>query len=342
MSDSFTARRTRLAVTVNGIDVSSHLAPFLREFSFKDNAKDKADEVTLSLMDRDRRFQHDWFIDKGSEVTAWLTCLNWYALGENLSLPMGRFTVDEVTLAGPPDVFTVKAVSAAKTSAMSEESRTRGWETYTLKGIAQEIAQRHGYELMYDAPEIPFKRVDQRETSDLAFLHGLSGRYGVNLKVHDGKMILYGAREWDAKSPLLLISKEGSPYSPSNWSFKIGSQGTGKKADVSYHDPATRQTVKAEAAVPGTPPSGQTITLNQRVENSSQAIALGKGALRAANEGERTATLDWMGCPGIVAGITLQLEGWGKYDGTYFVESAEHKLARAYTTSAELRRTLEY
>lgn len=49
-----------------------------------------------------------------------------------------------------------------------------------------------------------------------------------------------------------------------------------------------------------------------------------------------------MGCPGIVAGITLQLEGWGKYDGTYFVESAEHKLARAYTTSAELRRTLEY
>ncbi len=342
MSESFDARRTRLVLTVNGRDVSSYLAPYLKDFSFKDNAKGKADEVNFTLMDRDKRFQNEWFIRKGNRVTAHLTCLDWYKPGENIALPMGLFTVDEVELSGPPDVFKVKAVSAAKTSAMSEEARTKGWETYTLEGIAGEIAQRHGYTLMYDAPEIPFNRVDQRESSDLAFLHNLAGTYGVNLKVHDGKMILYGAKEWDAKKPRLIINKAGSIYSPATWSFKDGAQGTGKKAEVTYHDPAKRETVKAEVAAPGKPPSGQTLTLNQRVENSSQAIALGQGALRGANEGERTANLDWMGFPGLVAGITLQLVGWGEFDGTYFVESAEHKLALAYTTSAELRRTLGY
>lgn len=363
MSDVNLARRTELVVTINGVDVTAHIAPCLKEFSFTDNAKGKADEVTLALKDDDEttggtarnadgicladgsrvgRWQDAWFIEKGCKVTAHLTCCDWYAFGNDISLPMGLFTVDEVELSGPPDVVKVKAVTAAKTSALSEEQRTKGWENYTLERIAGEIAQREGYSLMYDAPEISFKRIDQREASDLAFLNGLARNYGVNMKVHDGKMILYGAKAWDAKAPRFVIKKHGSPYSPKSWSFKTASKGTKKKAEVAYHDPATREVVKAEATAPGPPPSGQTLTQNQRIENASQAIALGNGALRAANEGEHTANLEWMGFPGLVAGITLRLEGWGKYDGTYFVESAQHKLARAYTTSAELRKTLDY
>ncbi len=132
MSENFPARRTRLVVTINGHDVTSSVAPSLKEFSFKDNAKGKADEVNLTLMDKYGRWQGDWFIEKGSRVTAHLTCLDWYKPGQNVALPMGLFTVDEASLDGPPDVFKVKAVTAAKTSAMSEEARTRGWETYTL------------------------------------------------------------------------------------------------------------------------------------------------------------------------------------------------------------------
>lgn len=342
MKESFPARRTHLSVTVNGIDVTKYIAPDLKDFSFKDNAKGKADEVQLTLMDKDGRWQNEWFIEKGVEVLASLTCLDWYEPGVNISLPMGRFTVDEPELSGPPDIFRVKAVSAAKTSSLSEEARTRGWESYTLERIAREIAGRHGYTLMYDAPEIPFNRVDQRESSDLAFLNGLAGKYGINMKVHDKQMVLFGAKEWDAKTPRFVIPKKGSPYSPTSYSFKKSAQGTAKAAEVSYHDPAKRETVKAEVPVQGTPPSGQSLTLNQRTENAAQAIALGKGALRSANEKEQTATMDFMGFPGLVAGITVRCEGWGKFDGIYFVESAEHKIARAYTTSAELRKTLDY
>lgn len=342
MKDSFSARRTELAVTINGMDVTKYVAPHLKDFSFKDNAKGKADEVQLTLMDKYELWQDRWFINKGDKVTASLTCKDWYSPDDNILLPMGLFTVDDVELSGPPNTFRVKAVSAAKTSSLSEEQRTQGWETYTLERIAKEIAGRHGYTLMYDAPEIPFDRIDQRETSDLAFIHTLAGKYGINTKVHDKQLILFGAKEWDAKKPRFVIPKKNSAFSPTSYSFKKTAQGTAKSAQVAYHDPAKRETVKADVPVQGTPPSGQNLTLNQRTENAAQAIALGKGALRQANEKEQTATMDFMGFPGLVAGITVRCEGWGKFDGVYFVESAEHKLARAYTTSAELRKVLDY
>lgn len=336
------ARRTRLHVTINGKDVTGYIAPDLKEFSFKDEAKGKADEVQLTLVDKKKRWQNEWFIKKGSDITASLICLDWYGPGKDLSLPFGRFTVDEVELSGPPDLVKVKAVSAAKTTAMSEEKRTKGWETYSLQGIAGEIAGKHGYSLMYEAPDIKFGRVDQREESDLSFLNVLAKRYGVNLKVHDGRIILFGGREADAQKARLTIVKAGQSTSPESYSFKQSAQGTAKKAQVTYHDPAKRETVKEEVKPVGPPPSGQTLTLNQRAENSAQAIALGKGALRGANEKEVTASMEFMGFPALVAGITVECRGWGKYDGTYFVASVEHKVGQAYTTSAELRRTLAY
>lgn len=336
------ARRTKLSVSIAGIDVTSYISPDLKDFSFKDNAKGKADEVQLSLTDKDGKWQKEWFIKKGSPVKASLICLDWYRPGENKSLPMGLFTVDEVDLSGPPDIIRVKAVSASKASALSEEARTKGWENYNLEGIAQEIANKNGYSLIYDAPEIPFSRLDQREVSDLAFLNQVAKGYGVNLKVHDGQIILFGAREWDAKDITFTIHKKGKALSPTRYSFKESSQGTSKEAKVTYHDPARRATIEEVAKIEENPPSGQALILRHRAENPSQAIALTKGALRQSNEKEKTGNLEWMGFPMLYAGMNIACLGWGQYDGKYFVESVEHKLGPAYTTSAEIRKTLDY
>lgn len=341
MSQPFLARRVQLSVTINGHNVTDALSPYLKDFSFKDNAKDKADEIQLTLMDRDGRWQSEWFIEQGSEITASLICLDWYTHGEDIELPMGRFTVDEVEFAGPPASCSVKAVSAAKTSAISEEAHTKGWETYTLEGIAKEIANRHGYKLLYDAPPIPFSRIDQREASDLSFLHTLASQYGVNLKVHDGQIILYGAKEWDAKSPCFTITPRAEKYTPASWSFKKSAKGTAKQARFQYQNPKTGESLQAETPVRKTPPNGQTLTLSQRAENSAQAISISESALRKVNEGEQTANMEWMGFPALAAGITLTCAGFGKFDGTYFVESVEHRVGQGYTTSAELRKTTD-
>lgn len=336
------ARRVALTVHINGKNATNALAPDLKEFTFKDEAKGKADEVQLTLMDRDAKWHDAWCIQKGNTVTASLRCYDWYENGKNIALPMGSFTVDEIEYAGFPDVVKIKAVSAAKTTSMSEEKKTKGWETTTLKNIAQEIATKQQYTLMYTALDISLQRIDQREESDLTFLSRLATQFGVNLKVHDEKIIFFGAKEADAQKASLVITKKGSMHSPLSYSFKQSAQGKAKKAQATYHDPAKNETLQQTITPKEPEPSGQTLTLNQRAENAAQHMALTQGALRTANENETTASMEFMGMPSLVAGITVLVQGFGKFDGNYFVTSVEHKVAPAYTTSAELRRTLSY
>ena len=133
-------------------------------------------------------------------------------------------------------------------------------------------------------------------------------------------------------------------YSPTSWSFKESSSGTGyDKAEVAYTDPASGSVHKAEAnssVVSASLYKGETKTLTyqQRAENAYEAAKLGRAALHKANTQERTASLECMGCPKLVAGRTVSLEGFGQFSGTFFIKTATHKLSGSggFTTSLEL------
>lgn len=340
--NSIKARNVILHVIIGGHNATDYIKPALLDFSFIDNAKGKADEISLTLADPDGKWSGAWKINKGMELVASLKCFNWCEPDKHIFLPMGHFTVDTIGLSGPPDKISIKAVSAAKTSHISEEQNTKGWEDFTLKGIATELAEKHGLKLMYNAPDHPFQRQDQREESDLAFLHRLCKSCSVNLKIHDGKMIFYDAKKGDAQNPSLSIKKKGEQFSPTSYSFSESSNGTFAKAEVNYHNPTKNENYTAVVSPEGPPPSGQTLKLNKRVESSAAAIALGESALREKNESAETANISVMGHPSLVAGITINIQGFGSYDGIYFVEKAEHKIGTGYTTSAELRKTLRY
>lgn len=131
-------------------------------FEYTDQAADKSDEVRLSMHDRDDRWLNGWLPLKGSVINASFTCLNWLGPGKNMRLDCGAFKCDEpAEYQGPPNTVSVKAVSAALTNELRETVRTKGWENYSLQGVAAEIAGRHGLELRYDAPGHPFQRQDR-------------------------------------------------------------------------------------------------------------------------------------------------------------------------------------
>ena len=243
------SRRVALSVSIGGHDATSFLWPYLLSFSYTDNATGKADSLRIELQDRDGKWngagglcppRHGglnggrstpedlvvWVPGKGTGVTASLNCLNWFGPGKHAGLNCGAFKVDEVECSGVPDKVSLKAVSASLNSGLRETARTKAWEGYNLRGVAEEVAERHGLTLLYDAPEHGFARQDQREESDLAFLTRLAGARGVNLKVHDGKLALYGAREADSRPGVLTIPKTGGQFSPKSYSFKEKSQGT--------------------------------------------------------------------------------------------------------------------
>jgi len=49
-----------------------------------------------------------------------------------------------------------------------------------------------------------------------------------------------------------------------------------------------------------------------------------------------------MGHPGLVAGMTVGMSGFGRFDGKYFVTKATHSFGDKYVTKAEIRRTMGY
>lgn len=345
------ARRAQLRVTIGGHDATSALTPSLLEFAFTDHAGGKADEVQLTLHDREGHWNIDWKPKKGMAVSAAILVRDWFGPGQDASLPCGAFRIDEVEFTGPPDKVRIKAVSSALTTGLRDEARTKAWETYSLKGLAGEIAAAHGLELIYQGEEHTFGRQDQRRESDLAFLNRLATGRSMRCKVHDGKLILYDGPAAEGKKAAIVIPKNGSPLSPARYSFRQSSSGTGyQMAQVAYTDPSQGithvATVAAEAATTvahaaSAPRDHKTLQLDARVESAAEAMRLGKSALHNANAKADPATLELMGHPGIVAGVTLALTGFGDFSGTYFVNKAEHKVAGSggYTTSVELQKS---
>jgi phage protein D len=340
------ARRVILDVTIDGHDATSYLSPSLLSFEYTDQAAGKSDEIQLELHDRDDKWINGWLPKKGSIITAQLRCLDWHAPGRSLVLDCGSFKCDApAEYKGPPNVVTVKAVSAALTNELRETAHTKGWENYSLEGLAGELAKKHGLALYYDGPPHRFQRQDQRRETDLAFLQRLAGARGINVKVHDGRLVMFEAKKGDAQGPALTINRRGGNlFTALEYEFKISSEDSGyDEAEVEYYEPATGETQRAGFSLgDGEGGEGKTLTLDSRVESAAEAMVLAQSSLREANQNELTGSFTIMGYPGLVSGLTVTLEDFGVFSGKYFVSKATHKAGEKYTTSAEIRQVLDY
>jgi phage protein D len=342
------ARRVILKVAIGGHDATSHLKPYLTSFSFADHAEGKSDEISIDLHDRDGKWIGGWLPSKGAGITASIRCLNWWGPGRNLSLNCGKATCDEVTVSGPPGKVVIKAVSASLSGPLRETQRSQGWEAFTLQGVAQDIAARNNLSLFYDADPHHFDRQDQRSESDLAFLQRLADDRGVSLKVHDDRLILFSAKSADARPTKLTFSRAGKGYGVvENYEFKRKSEGTAYVACVvSYRDPASGElrsyTYNPTSAALTDANTGKVLDLDRRVESEADAMVAAQNKLRGANKSECEGSFTVMGHPGLVAGITVAMTGFGKFDGKYFVKKATHRVGNKYTTKAEIRSVLGY
>ncbi len=357
------SRRVKIDVSIGGHDATGHISPSLLTFTYTDNISGKADEVQISLQDRDGNWSGPWEPSKGMDVVARLECQNWFADGESLTLNCGSFRIDEVDLKGPPDIYSIKAVTSDLTSALRDTTKTRGWENTNLQEIANQVAGEHGLALHYDGPSHSMKRQDQREEADLPFVHRIAKERGMECKIYDKKLILFDSQQQESKSSSITLTRKDSVVLQYSFSGK-SSQTSYSKAEVKYTDTATGTTHTATAAASPAAASTsersgstsreflaifdeeesseggeKTLQLNERVESSAEAIRLADKRLHDANKKENKASLSCMGHPGLVAGITVQLADFGNFSGAYIIEKATHTLSgQGYTTNIELRK----
>lgn len=329
--------RSQIILLYNGVNISADVSRDLIRFEYTDNASGKVDDLQITLQDREGLWRDEWFPEKGAKLTASIVP----AFGGGI-LFCGTFEIDEIELSGPPQIATIKAVSTPVTSAIRGEKKTKAWEGTSLQDIAGEIASAGSLRLFYDATEIKYARVDQRDESDLAFLERLCTEASLNLKVGNDQVVIYDEQQFETRAPVLSLYVDAGDVT--QYTVKTSLTTVYKAAEVQYRDPSANATRKFTFKPDPEPKVGKTLKIRKRAESLNAARELCKRELRNANKGEFVASFSLPGDPRVQSGQNLQAYGLASLSGTYHIETARHSVdaGGGYTSQAECHRVLAY
>lgn len=347
MGEKVLARRTAVSIAFGGTDITRDIRPYLQNLIYTDDADDMADDLKIEVQDRDGVWMEHWLTEAVEaaaggklSISAVITPENWK---KNGSLKTGAFELDSVDASGPPSMVTISAASLAFSSGLRQTKKSKVWKNRTLSSIASEIAAGGGMKCVYEVSTNPtYDRVEQTRQSDIEFLRKLCQDAGISIKATDGKLVLYDQAEYEAKAPVLTIEK-GAKGGYIKYKLSSGSADTQyAKCRVRYMDPHTGKCIEGTAedsSVSG----NQCLEITAKVGSIGEAQTLAKKHLRLHNKLAKTATFTLPGDVGLVAGVTVQLKGWGGWNGKYIVTRATHMVGSGgYTTQIRMRKVLDY
>lgn len=268
---------------------------------------------------------------------------NWNSDGSDQVLDCGQFELDSLDASGPPATVTIKATALPFSSQIRQTKRSQAWESYTLSGIAREMAARNGMAFLYESTSNPyFDRVEQVRESDISFLSALCHNAGVSLKATSNILVLFDQAAYEAKSPVKTIRRGDGSYT--KYKLAVG------KADTQYAScrvsySGSDKCIEAIAYVEdykADSDKNQQLEITARVGTIAEAKAMAEKQLRLHNKYAQTVTFTLTGDPAILAGVTVMLEDWGAWTGKYIVKQAKHTVdSSGYTIAVTLRRVLE-
>ncbi len=428
MSGATLARRTRIEVFFDGVDISDDINKHLISLTYTDNEEDAADDLQIKLEDRDEVWLLKWlndaigaaseesqtestgdaykviaksglnvrkgpgtsygkygtltygtivdvagmsngwaaidyngqtayvsgsYIEPSNEsvvvtssklkISALIIKENWAGDGKDSVLNTGECELDELVPSGPPSTINIKATSLPYSSSIRQTKKSKAWENYTLRGIAEELAKTAGMACIYESAYNPhYKRVEQLDESDIAFQKRLCKNAGISLKATNKALVLFDQADYESSGAVLTLERGAGGYSK----YKLRSGSADKKygsCTVSYTDPDTGKTITATYADPEAEDNAQELKITAKITSIAEGQIVAKKALRQKNKYERTAEFTLPGNPVAVAGVTVILKRWGAFDGKYIVKTAKHDVSKSggYETKINLRRVLE-
>ncbi len=327
----YSVRSPQWILTYQGANITADVSRVVLAVTYLDHLGGLSGEANIEVEDRERRWQGDWFPALGDRLN-----LTIGYNGEAL-LPCGDFQIDQLELAGPPDVFCLRCLAAFITPAMRTPN-TAGYENQTLLGIARTIAGKYGLSLVSvpGVADLGFARVTQSEETDLGFLRRLAREHNYDFTVRGTSLVFYAHEALEAAPPAATIMRSDTE----RFAFRNRTHGIYRAARVAYQDPFAKLliTQSAEASPPA--PTGDTLKLRMRCENGQQALLKAQAALHTHNREFIEAELVLPGSTVLAAGSNIALLGFGAFDGTYLIYTVRHRLdrARGYISEVEARR----
>lgn len=334
------ARRASIEVTYMGVDITKDITPDLLSFKYTDNASEAADDIDIELKDEKAKWLTDWFPEKGDSIKATINTVNWSKEGDSKKLYCGTFIVDEPGYSGPPNKMTIKAIAVPSNTNFTSTKKSRAWENIKLSAIAQNIAASAGLDLFFDVPSDPlYSRKDQSETSDMSFLSDLCKKEGFGFKVTDSKIVIFDEVKYEKQASIITLSRLGGLVN--SYDFKTTLTNSAYAGcRVKYRNAKSGATIEYLYTIKDLEDSDKIYELNQIVTSYAEAVRLAQKKLREVNKKETTAKLNVIGDLRYIGTVCVELTGFGKFNGKYFVDKASHGLPN-YNVDLEMHKVLE-
>lgn len=334
--------------------MTSYINPDLLSFSYSDKDGDEADEISIELKDELGKWAGSWSPEGGMVLQAFIASGTPSSKGPELNC--GTFFVDGMDFNGPPRTVSIKAVSIPLDVSVRRLVKSRAWEKQSLSAIAKKIADESQIELLFDSEDDPtFDRQEQSRESDLKFLKRICNENGLSVKVTDQQLAVFSKSKYENKAPVAVLTIGQSEilsfrFSQShsekyrsvtvkyrNQNLKVEGTFGGKNMFDKYGRP-TKQTnnpavLEYTAKDPDANESAQEYQWKKRVNSVAEAKRLAEAKLRELNAKSLTGDITVVGNPLFVAGEVIKLEGFGSFDGNFYIDSAVHSLGSGYTTS---------
>lgn len=275
---------------------------------------------------------------RGLKISAAIVRENWHGDGKDEMLDCGVFELDSVVAQGTPSTVTIKGTSLPYTASVRQVEKSRSWESYSLSGIANEIAHSNGMGCMFLSAHDPsYKRREQYRQSDIAFLSALCKDAGAGLKVTNNLIVIFDQAEYEQKKVVMTIMPGGG-YT--KYKLSTGTNNTYNSCRVSWVNPdgsVIEATTYAEDYKENDEKK-QCLEITRKVSSIAEAQDLAAKYLRLYNKYELSGQFTFPGDTRLVAGCTVELSGWGAFDGRYIIKKATHKVSNSgYTTQIDLR-----
>lgn len=313
--------KPHVIITYAKKDVSADFLPVLKNLVYTDKLSGTASELSIDVDNRKGYFFNDWYPAVGDEINVKIG----YQGGAMLDT--GVFYVDEASLSGgSPDSCSIRGLSLQTSALCSAIDKKR--QTGSVSSIVSQVAKSIG---MTSSGDLSGSWSGIQREPGLQFLCRMAKETGRICKVEGKEVIFYRIADLIQAAQMTVKKEDVISYD-----IKDKAAGRYKKCTVSYYDPKQKKTITGSAVADV---EGGTLSIQEEVADNTAAAARAKEILTTKNKSGIEITISLMGDPRLQAGVSLALEGFGRFDTVYFIDEARHNVSSSgYTTEVKLQK----